>query len=257
MPPPWRLGLAPVVALWRRGIRPNATMAKRPFDDIHEAACAAGAPSYVDPATGFTVMTRIAHLRRGTCCGSRCRHCPYGNGPSTPPLTPPPSSPPGSEAPPKARVYTRTGDKGKSSLFNGERRSKADHHFEVLGTVDELNSALGVAAAHALPVDPDLAAELQQIQSLLLDLGSAVATPLPSSAPEQLARAAFPGAHVDGLERRIDGLEAALPPLTEFILPGGTLTAAHLHVCRSVCRRAERTVVALLDAHPGDLPPEV
>jgi len=158
------------------------------------------------------------------------------------------------------KVYTRTGDRGRSSLFNGERRSKADDVFAALGDVDELNSAVGVAAAHAagLPGGGEpLLAQLAWVQSRLLDVGSAVATPPSASRPDALARVAFPPSAAGELEAWIDAFDATLPPLVNFILPSGGLAAAHLHVARTVCRRAERAVVTLEHLGGAGGPPPV
>ena len=142
-------------------------------DALHEQACANGQKTYIDPATGFTVMTRLFHLQRGTCCGCKCRHCPYDhvNVRTAATQDDPTAGPRAADAgpavapPSKSRVYTRTGDKGKSSLFNGERRSKADASFAVLGTVDELNSFVGLAAGHC-QAHADLYRRLLQVRLL-------------------------------------------------------------------------------------------
>lgn len=162
-------------------------------------------------------------------------------------------------------VYTRTGDGGQSSLFSGERRHKDDPIFEALGAVDELNAAVGMACAHceamasgahatgsaAPPPGPEglgwLLPQLSQVQARLLDVGSAVATPQPTSTSKRLERVRFDGAgEAATLESYIDAMEAHLPPLTVFILPGGGAPSASLHVARAICRRAERSVFALV-----------
>ena len=145
----------------------------------------------------------------------------------------------------KFKVYTKTGDAGSSSLFNGQRRGKDELVFAALGDTDELNAAIGVAAAHctmeqaAHPELAPLAPQFVALQSRLLDLGSAVATPQSSSNEAQLKRAAF---DVDGEEARqlegwIDVMDEELPPLRNFILPSGGLVSASLHVARATCRR--------------------
>ena len=160
------------------------------------------------------------------------------------------------------KVYTRTGDGGSSCLFNMERRDKDDAVFEALGDVDELNSWLGVARTFAgersagcqppsasdegSDASLELIARLEEVQSRLLDVGSAVATPLDASSDWKKARTAFEEGHVDALEAWIDAYDATLPPLKTFILPGGGRTASALHVARTVCRRAERRVVPLV-----------
>src|SRR5436305_7794538 len=137
------------------------------------------------------------------------------------------------------KIYTRTGDAGETSLFGGVRVPKSDARIEAYGTIDELNSFLGVARASwpASPLDTQLAAA----QSDLFEIGAHLASPGTSR---------FPGvdsAHIEELERGIDTMEEELTPLKTFILPGGSLAASHLHVARVVCRRAERLVVALRD----------
>ncbi len=139
------------------------------------------------------------------------------------------------------RVTTRTGDKGTSSLADGTRLAKADPRFEAIGTVDELNSVLGVLITH-LTADAPLFDACRQVQQALFDLGANLATSGQTPAP-------LP----ETLEEEVERLNATLPPLTEFVLPGGTPAAAAAHVCRAVCRRAERTLWALQrdDAEPG------
>lgn len=145
------------------------------------------------------------------------------------------------------KIYTKTGDKGTSSLYSGERRSKSDPTFAALGDVDELNSIVGVAREHASAIDLMLSQQLEIIQSRLLDVGSAVATPIPTSSSHKLQRTAFPADATVSLEGWIDSWSAELPPLTNFILPSGGLASSFLHMARAVCRRAERSVVSLVD----------
>ena len=159
------------------------------------------------------------------------------------------------------RIYTRTGDAGTSSLFNGARRRKDDAVFAALGDSDELNAALGLARAQCELSGGDrceqLLPQLAQVQSRILDLGSAIATPLTQSSDARLQRAAFDdaSAHVTQLEGWIDEMDSQLPPLRNFILPGGGVAAASLHVARAVCRRTERSVVPL--ALAGDCETDV
>ncbi|KAG2422381.1 hypothetical protein HXX76_016067 [Chlamydomonas incerta] len=142
------------------------------------------------------------------------------------------------------KIYTRSGDTGQASLFNGERLYKDDDVFQALGDVDELNSALGVASAFIS--SPEMLEQLETIQSRLIDVGSAVATPLPSSDEAKLQRTHFAGTeHTAQLEAWIDSMDESLPKLTKFILPSGGQAAACLHHARSVCRRAERSIVVL------------
>ena len=139
------------------------------------------------------------------------------------------------------RVYTRSGDDGTTGLGGGQRVPKDSLRIETYGTVDELSSQIGVAVA--LGLEPRLAAELARIQNDLFNLGSDLCI-----LEEDKARMPVPGIeerHVDALERLMDELSAELSPLENFILPGGTPGAAQLHVARTVCRRAERLLVAL------------
>jgi cob(I)alamin adenosyltransferase len=141
------------------------------------------------------------------------------------------------------KIYTGTGDKGKTSLFSGERVSKADVRIDAYGDLDELNSILGALAAH-LSAEEKRVAELQQIQSDLLQAGAWLATRPDSASIEALEE--LPGERISFLERAIDRLDQDLPVLKGFILPGGHITAAWAHVARSVCRRSERKLVALI-----------
>jgi len=141
------------------------------------------------------------------------------------------------------KIYTGSGDRGKTSLFSGERVPKDNARIEAYGDLDELNSAIGALIAH-LPLEcSDLGQELQKIQSDLFAIGAWLAT-----SPGAPAAAALPPLDPDGaagLEACIDRLDAGLPPLAGFILPGGSPAAAWAHVCRTVCRRTERRVVSL------------
>lgn len=137
-------------------------------------------------------------------------------------------------------------------LFSGQRRRKDDTVFTALGDSDELNAAIGLAAAHCATSGGErgqsLLVQLQTVQSRLLDVGSAVATPRSESSSQRLERTSFDG---DGggsktIEAWIDGMDAQLPPLRNFILPGGGVAAASLHSARAICRRAERSVVPLV-----------
>ncbi|MGC8668640.1 MAG: cob(I)yrinic acid a,c-diamide adenosyltransferase [Chthonomonadales bacterium] len=137
------------------------------------------------------------------------------------------------------RIYTRTGDDGSTGLPGGGRVAKDHIRMEALGTLDELNSFLGAACTAADA--QETAALLRQIQGRLLTLGADVAGTTPAGLREDA---------VQELERHIDRMEAVLPPLTRFILPGGCPLAAMLHVARSVCRRAERCIVRLAHSEP-------
>ena len=139
------------------------------------------------------------------------------------------------------KIYTKAGDAGQTSLFGGGRIHKDDPRVETYGEVDELSAALGLA--RALGADPEIDRQLLRIQDELLCLGAELATP-----PDSKARSALPALQpgwVEELERAMDGWQKDLPPLGEFLLPGGSRTAAALHLARTVCRRAERRAVAL------------
>ncbi len=147
-------------------------------------------------------------------------------------------------------IYTRTGDKGESGLGDGTRRPKTDARFVAMGDVDETNSAVGVARLHTQRLsDPALAAieaTLKRVQNDLFDLGADLCLPEPEGeAPGAALRIA--ASQVEALERAIDALNEKLSPLRSFILPGGSAASAALHHARAVCRRAERSVVALAE----------
>ena len=143
------------------------------------------------------------------------------------------------------RIYTRTGDDGTAGLVDGSRLPKTDARFAAMGDVDEANSAIGVALA-ALGPGP-LADELLLIQNDLFDLGADLATPGKDFAPSEMTLRVVE-AQVERLERAIDALNEGLPPLTSFVLPGGSAGAAALHLARAVTRRAERSAVAMGEA---------
>lgn len=144
------------------------------------------------------------------------------------------------------KIYTRTGDKGETGLFGGARVSKASARVSCYGDVDELNSVIGVVRAHGVPSEID--APLRRIQLELFDLGAELAT-VPGK-EDKLMSPRVGEEHIAYLEATIDALEEGLPPLTTFVLPGGTVAASELHVARTVCRRGERALVALADAEP-------
>lgn len=139
------------------------------------------------------------------------------------------------------KIYTKTGDDGHTGLFGGERVLKDDQRVEAYGSVDETNASLGVARAAGL--SPDVDATLERIQAQLFVLGAELATP--ADHRSRLRLPLLDGADVTALEHDIDRLEAGLPPLTSFVLPAGTAAASALHHARTVCRRAERRVVAI------------
>ncbi len=138
------------------------------------------------------------------------------------------------------KIYTKTGDKGDTSLFGGQRVPKDALRIEAYGTVDELNSVLGIVRSDNQ--DREIDAILDRIQNELFDLGADLATP-GSVASKHIKR--IEPRHSEHLEQMIDKLEAHLKPLKTFVLPGGSPVAARLHFARTVCRRAERTVVRL------------
>jgi ATP:cob(I)alamin adenosyltransferase len=152
----------------------------------------------------------------------------------------------------KSPVYTRTGDKGTSSLYNGERRSKTDDVFESLGNTDELNAALGIAREYCLASDNGLAETIADIQSRLFDIGAAVATPLGSSSDKKVTYTHFPPVFTSQLESMIDQLDSELPPLTNFVIPSGGMSNTHLNLARCICRRAERSVIPLVQDQRAD-----
>lgn len=138
------------------------------------------------------------------------------------------------------KIYTRTGDDGTTGLFSGGRVPKNHLRVEGYGTVDELNSALGLARAlHALPTTDE---RLHRIQRQLFYLGADLATPLEAQSSFVVR---VPAEDITWLEEQIDALTDDLPPLKVFILPGGVPAAAQIHVARTICRRAERLVTAL------------
>jgi cob(I)alamin adenosyltransferase len=144
------------------------------------------------------------------------------------------------------RIYTRTGDAGDTALGGGQRVPKDDARIAAYGTVDELSSAIGVALAAGL--DARLAGELQRVQNELFHLGADLCV-----REEDKQRRPGPkieARHVQALEATIDALNEELPPLANFILPGGSAGAAHLHLARTICRRAERLLVTLMRHEP-------
>ncbi|MEO7651298.1 MAG: cob(I)yrinic acid a,c-diamide adenosyltransferase [Bryobacteraceae bacterium] len=151
------------------------------------------------------------------------------------------------------RIYTKGGDKGETSLVGGQRLPKDARRIEAYGTVDELNAFLGAArlSAEEQPQLQRLAQILKRVQHELFNLGSILATRPEDVHPRQPRVTA---AEVRQLEVEIDAMNAALPSLRSFVLPGGSRINIELHVCRTVCRRAERICVAL--AREDDAPPE-
>lgn len=147
-----------------------------------------------------------------------------------------------------SKIYTRTGDAGTTALGNGARVAKHSARVSAYGTVDETNATLGLARLHATG---EVDAALARISNDLFDLGADLCTP----DMDKDATAPYPplrmiAAQTDRLEAEIDAMNARLQPLRSFILPGGTALAAHLHLCRTTCRRAERLVTELAEAEP-------
>lgn len=146
-----------------------------------------------------------------------------------------------------SKIYTRSGDKGETSLFTGQRVLKNDPLMEAIGSVDECNSAIGFSLS-LLPVDQrynQLKEQLIIIQHALFDLGAAVATPRTRAEQEKINKTRFDEEEIELLEKWIDEMDAELPKLKTFILPGGHPSGASLHLARSMCRRAEREVIPL------------
>lgn len=137
------------------------------------------------------------------------------------------------------KIYTRTGDAGTTSLGDGNRADKDSARVSAYGELDELNSFLGLLLTHEIP--PDLRKSLDEIQHLLFELGGDLCIP---------GRQSLNDAHIEWLEHCLDEQNDKLPPLTEFIIPGGNPAAAACHVVRTVCRRAERTMVTLARREP-------
>lgn len=145
------------------------------------------------------------------------------------------------------RIYTRTGDRGETGLVNGTRVPKHHRRVVAYGTVDEVNAVIGLAR---LGLDGELDADLNRIQNDLFDLGADLATPddpEPKFEPLRITEG-----QVEWIEQRIDAMNAELEPLRSFVLPGGTPLAAHLHHARTVARRAERDITALIEVESAN-----
>lgn len=139
------------------------------------------------------------------------------------------------------KIYTKTGDKGKTALIGGTKVAKSDLRIETYGTVDELNSWLGLINDQL--ADKDLNPEIKEIQDRLFTIGSSLATDA-----EKAPKMKLPDLHDEDiafLEKKIDAMTSALPPMKSFILPGGHTTVSYIHIARCVCRRAERHAVAM------------
>jgi cob(I)alamin adenosyltransferase len=147
------------------------------------------------------------------------------------------------------KIYTRTGDDGTTALGTGERRRKYDLRVAAYGTLDEVNAAIGIARLHCGD-DGALDAALARVQNDLFDAGADLTTPGKGRGPGG-ARLTVTDGQVEWLESEIDRLNGELAPLKSFVLPGGSATAAYLHLARTICRRAERLIAELKDK-PGE-----
>lgn len=152
------------------------------------------------------------------------------------------------------KIYTRTGDAGETALGNGSRVKKYDDRVNTYGTVDEANATVGMARLHA---DGEIDAQLAMIQNDLFDLGADLCRPdMDADASAEYPPLRMSDTQVDRLESQIDAMTQAVEPLRSFVLPGGSALAAHLHLCRTVSRRAERLCVELAtqdDVNPAAL----
>jgi len=149
------------------------------------------------------------------------------------------------------KIYTKTGDSGLTGLLGPGRFFKSDHRIDAYGSVDELNAVIGVVLSSDSESDPD--GWLAQVQNDLFAVGAALADPNPAGTFHN----AIETEHIARLERGIDAMEEGLPPLSQFILPGGTPSAARIHLARTVCRRAERAVVGLARIEGEQVPENV
>ena len=140
------------------------------------------------------------------------------------------------------KIYTKTGDKGETALGDGTRVAKTSPRVEAYGTVDELNSIVGIAVFHA---EGKIREQLQTIQNDLFDLGADLCVPVTQNVKAEYPSLRMIKAQVERLESEIDQVNKDLSPLRSFVLPGGTLLASYLHQCRTVARRAERLTVGL------------
>lgn len=141
------------------------------------------------------------------------------------------------------KIYTKTGDDGTTGLFSGKRVSKSSVRVEAYGTVDEMNTVLGIALSACS--NDNLKSDLISISNTLFILGSDLATPLEPKPKWEVKR--INGEHINWLENKIDEYTAKLPELKNFILPGGNMVSAYLHQARTVCRRAERRAITLAE----------
>lgn len=151
------------------------------------------------------------------------------------------------------KIYTGTGDCGRTSLFSGERVSKSSPRIEAYGDLDELNSVIGAVASSLETGEPALTDEIQAVQAMLLDAGAWLAA-TPGAASTQFLTP-FTGEPTEFLESAIDRMSDVLPELKQFVLPGGNLAASLAHMARTVCRRTERRVIELVEGEDGGAAP--
>jgi ATP:cob(I)alamin adenosyltransferase len=206
---------------------------------LHRDACANAQDTYKDPATGFDVFTSH-YLRTRDCCGSGCRHCPWGhrNVPSRRSIAPASET-----CAPKSTLYTRKGDTGWTNLYNEEWVMKSLPVYDAIGDIDELNSVVGLAREIlSQGSDCALSQQLEILQGWLLDVGSTLCTPRNKTQNvRKLQRTSgITNVVVADLETWIDQGDDALRLLRHFILPGGSPGGGALHLARTICRRAER-----------------
>ena len=153
------------------------------------------------------------------------------------------------------KVYTKTGDKGTTALFGGDRVPKHHIRIESYGTVDELNSHIGLIRDQE--INPGYKKILERVQDRLFTLGAILATPpekeILKNGKERLNIPKITDVDIELLENEIDAMEAELPPMTHFVLPGGHTTVSYCHIARCVCRRAERLSVHLHELEPTDV----
>lgn len=145
----------------------------------------------------------------------------------------------------KSKIYTRSGDKGTTSLVGGTRTLKNDPRLEAYGTIDELNSYIGLVLCSSDLSDIDRTL-LNKVQNILFNIGSNLATP-PDSKYIDITSNPVADSDIKVLEDAIDRLDSMLPPLKSFIMPGGSVDAANAHIARTVCRRAERCIITLVE----------
>ncbi|KAB2835534.1 MAG: cob(I)yrinic acid a,c-diamide adenosyltransferase [Caedimonadaceae bacterium] len=143
-----------------------------------------------------------------------------------------------------SRIYTRAGDQGKTSLGTGERVKKSDPRIDMIGSIDELNAALGVAMLY---LEEKEAQQIAEIQNDLFDVGADLCMPLSEETQSALR---ISSEHIIKLEQAIDLLNKTLEPLTSFVLPGGSTASAYIHLARTICRRVERVLCTTMDIMP-------